>query len=199
MHHTTGRNRTIASALGLVAAILMLVSLALSWYDVTVSASGNGITASETISLKLGSSYTATCPTSSVCTGTQTYQYTSGPGGSQLNKTGNLYQTGLVLVIVGGLLGLGGGVLGILSRGKQKMVMPAMALLALALLLAIATPMMFLAAQPAAFNSDNHMSGVPGSTSNSSAGPGGSYFGSCSGSGCGFSTNSQVSESATWG
>ncbi|HEV2316135.1 MAG TPA: hypothetical protein VGV89_00980 [Thermoplasmata archaeon] len=176
------------------------------WYSTSFSASesfgGVSVSATGTYTFYPGSSYHTTtsvsCSGSPLCgsipTGTNTTSYSS----SHLTQTGNWYALVEYLTIGGLVLGLLGALLGFMSRGKPGMQMAVLGLIALALILSIATPMLLLAEQPGAVSSDCHNNGGSNATG-CSTGPGGSFFGSCSGSSCAGTFLVGSGSSGSWG
>lgn len=199
----------LGGLLMIIGAILLIVALLTSWYTYSAKTSesfaGNSATGTINLDLHPGSNYVSSssyscsgpqasslCPssTSNSCPYVSSSSSNSCPAGN-FNKTGALYAVTEYLVIGGLVLGLLAGILAFVSGGKPGMRKGALALGIIALLLAIATPITLLAAQPGAIKADS--SNVP----SGSSGPWSSYFGSCSGSSCG--TGGGPNSSATWG
>jgi hypothetical protein len=158
----------------IVGAILLVATFALSWY--TISASLNG------------SSFAIDFHPNQVVASGGGISVTASYAGSplNLNNTGNLY-TAVEGLIVGGLIvGLLGGILGLLTPSRPNLRKGAVVLGVLALIFAIAGPLMLAAAQPGALASDAQPGSGGGGgivPTNSSIGPGATFSGSASANG----------------
>lgn len=190
------------SALLLIAAILLIVAAFVGWYATSISATesggGQSISITGTITFYPGTTVkdTSSCSGSSFCSALSSSNTTSYSN-LGLNKTGMWYALVEYLSIGGFVVGIIAAILGFMTRGKGGMMMGVVALAAIALILSIATPMLLLAVQPGALNSDSSgHGGMFGGTNGS--GPWSSFFGSCSGSGCGVGGGLSGS-SASWG
>lgn len=197
-----GKAPMVPFVLALIGAIILLASVAVGWYawSFSASGSGSGISYSSTLTETLYPGDKVVTASSSTCTGSS---YCSSISSSQsnsttyqklmLNNTGNLYGAAEGLVIAGGIAGLLGAILLMVSGSKPSFRKIFLALGVIALILAIAAPMALLAAQPGAIHSDatSHGGTISGS------GPWSSFFGSCSGTACG--NNTPQNSSATWG
>ncbi len=107
-------SRQFAGALSLIAIVVLLASLSVSWYQLSTTTSG-AYSYSGTTTLYLGSQFQQSASTSTSfgsSGGTSTLPY---PG--HLNATGSLYGAAQILIIIA-LLAAIGGVLG-LFRGKR--------------------------------------------------------------------------------
>jgi hypothetical protein len=171
---------TSAGALALIASILFLASASLSWYTVSLSAS-NG-SSSVTVNLYPGDSFNTTSTSGASTTGsTTTYSE------AKLTETGNLYAILQGLLLLGAIVGITGASLLLVAGGESRSAKSwGTALVAFAVLMALVSPLVLLAAQPTALAHDSYN----GSDSNSQTnGPTSSFFGS----------NSSSAYTATWG
>lgn len=160
MYHTTKRDRTIGSVLVLIGAALLLIALFTTWYDHSESGSFGGVTIKDTSDFYLGNGGSAVQSSSSCSGNASICQYVTGNTTSmsytqaRLNDTGSLAVAGQGVVIAGFVLGLLSALLGIGARSNQPWVLPTIVLAILALILAIAAPLLMFAAQPAAIDKD---------------------------------------------
>lgn len=190
----------LAGALALIGAILLIVSVFLAWYTVSISASETvgSVTISTTGNENFlpGSSFQEqlSCSGSPDCPGstTNTTSYSS----DHLNATGTVYMVteyvligGFVLGLLGAILVFGGGMM-----GRTKWMMPGMLLIVLALLMALVAPLYVLGAGPGAFSSD-----TPAAERANATGPWSSFVGSCSASASCITGSSSTNGSANWG
>lgn len=183
---------SIGGSLILVATALCLLSLFLAWYGIaaTATASANGTTATvnanETFYPLNHYSVTLTCKGTSYC-----FSNTTNSGSYSQNSSdhlGQLYDAVAGIMIGGIAVGVAGGILAIITRGKSRW---AATFALVALILVALGPILLLVAQPAVLNSEG------GSSSGSS--PRNSFFGSCSGSGCSSSVAPGETVSGSWG
>lgn len=195
------RRSVIGAALLVVGVVLLLATLFVGWYAYSITAadssSGTPFTITGTITLfPLDQvSEAVSCQGWSGCSsynGTVTGPYPQG--GS--NSLGGLYDLVAGLVIASIALGLAAAVLTLarvrrLSRLTGILVVLAIVLLALA-------PTILLAAQPSVLSAQGAPFTESGKTTSTSS-PGTSFFGSCSGTGCGVSLQAGVTDSGTWG
>jgi len=167
--------RLVGAIIVLIGAILLIAAVFIPWYTYqakTTSPLGSGTTTinsypglpNQNGTIQCSTSGTASCPYSQ--TSYQSAKYTN---------TGNIAETGFFLLIVGFVLGFIGAILGVASRSNSKRAMPALALGIIALILALVTPVLFMATLPGAQSSD-----IPSAARGSSSGPWSSFFGSSS-------------------
>lgn len=187
------RRSIIGGTLLIVGMALLLVSLFVGWYVITASGSGS----SDGNSYAVGGtatyspfSYveTLTCSGSSYCFSNTTSTGAWSQGGS--GSIGTLYDAVAAFVIGGIILGLAAAGLALAGGGRRSGLVGVLAVIVI--LLAVLAPLVLLAAQPTVLN---------GSSGNQSSGssPRDSFFGSCSGSGCGQALASGTTLSASWG
>ncbi len=184
MSRSARTKRTVAGAVVLIGVILLISSLFLGWWSYQISAFGDSDTATfglPTTSPQVSISCSgpdAACPSS------ETYS------SYQATNTGNLYASVQYLLLGGLALGVVGAIVSLLSRGRQRLVQPALILIILALIVALLAPIHLLLAQPGAIAQDYSTSGNGnlGGGSNGTS-PANSFWGSTSGSGA----------TATWG
>ncbi|HEV2317471.1 MAG TPA: hypothetical protein VGV89_07860 [Thermoplasmata archaeon] len=151
------------SLLMLVAGVILLVSIFVSWYAINVS-SPQG---SAAINLLPDNQVTAASPQYSL---TETYS------ASHLNHTGTLYTSVAALAGLGGAIGIAGGALGFALVARPQWRNAVLALGIVALIVAVVAPVVLLASQPGALSTDTgHSSGFFGG---SGMGPQSSFFGS---------------------
>lgn len=167
---------TAAAVLGILGAILLLVSAAMAWYQ--ISSADSGTTA--TYNLNPGSSYSVTCSGSNcglVPTGSQSYS------SAMESHEQSLYGTLYYLIIAGGVLALIGAVLAFLTPRLPKSAQIAPLLLILiGLILGIAAVGYVAGGQTSAYSSDATSHGQSAPPSGTSW-PGGSFIGSSSNGG----------------
>jgi hypothetical protein len=179
------RGRLIAAIIVLIGAVLLIAALFMPWYYQQLSGSG----ATETQNTYPG--YPST-------NGTIQYSCSGFPSGfscppqtsytdSRLNNTGMIAETGFFLLIVGFVFGIIAAIFGLMSRGNARRASPAIWLGVIALILAIATPVLFAAALPSAIAKD-----IPTSGRYASSGPWSSFIGSTS-------ISVPISGTASWG
>lgn len=168
------RGRLIAAVIVLVGAILLIVSLFTPWYSFKEpvpeipGASVTSTTYPDLPSTSGAVQYSCSgFPSSVPCPSSTSYN------GARLNNTGMIAETGFFLLIVAFVIGIIAMVFGVMSRGHSRRVTPALALAALAMILAVATPVLFLATLPGAVSKDS-----PGATG---SGPWSSFYGSSNG------------------
>jgi len=167
--------RLIAAVIVLVGVGLLIAALLTPWYSFEVSLLGQSGTAH----------YYTGLPTEN---GTIQYSCSYNPGvrgqcgpqtsysSAHLNNTGVLAETAFFLLIGGVVLGVIAALLGLTSRRKPKRASPAIAFAVIALILAIAGPVVFASALPNAFSKDDLL-GHP-----AAAGPWSTFSGSNSSS-----------------
>ena len=175
---------------------ILLVTLFVGWYSISASASdpynGQTVTVNGTVTQFPFNHFSETlsCEGSNVCFASQTYT------GTNSGSLAGLYDLAAGLVIGGMIVGLAGiGVAFSTLRNRSRL---AGSLALLAILLALLAPTVMFATQPYVLNSQ----GAPiGSSGNSTNGPSPrtSFFGSCSGSGCGAAITAGETVSASWG
>jgi hypothetical protein len=190
---STTKRSALGGTLLIVGVALLLVSLFVGWYVVTASGSGSSDGSSFTVGgtatyYPLNYVETLTCSGSSEC-----FSNTTTTGSWSQGGTGNLaalYDTVSAFVIGGIILGLVAAGLAFASGARRSGLVRTIA--AIAILLAVLAPVLLLAAQPTVLNGG---SGTPSSGSS----PRTSFFGSCSGTGCGESLQSGTTLSASWG
>ena len=181
--------RLVGAIIVLIGAILLIAAVFIPWYTYQAKESspiGSGTTTinsypgftNENGTIQCSTSGSAVCPFSQ--TSYQTYHY---------NNTGNLAETGFFLLIVGFILGFIGAIFGVMSRGNARRAGPALAFGIIAMLLALITPVLFMALLPGAQSND-----IPSAARTTSSGPWSSFFGSTS-----FSPITGVTVSLTWG
>ncbi len=187
--------RSITSGALLLAGIaLLVVSLLVGWYAVSATASSEvsgtsfTVSATETYYPLNQISETVTCQGWSGCPQIDTTSWTSYSQGT-FDSIGTLYDMVSIFVISAIILGLVAAFL-FFTSGRQRSGW-AEALVVVAVLLAVLAPAVLIAAQPAVLNSQGSSSG--GSS------PRTSFFGSCSGSGCGTSLPYTGALNASWG
>jgi hypothetical protein len=168
------QGRLIAAILVLIGAILLIVAVFMPWYAFK-----------EPIAAIPGASVTSnTYPGFPSQSGTVQYSCSGFPSsvpcpsstsynGAALNNTAVIAETGFFLLIVGFVIGIIGTIIGVMSRGTTRRVRPALALSAIAMILAVITPVLFAAALPGAVSKD-----LPKATG---SGPWSSFIGSSSG------------------
>jgi hypothetical protein len=181
--------RLIAAVIILVGAVLLIAAVFMPWYaeQASYNVSGQSITVTRNAYLGMPSSngtlqYACTGLPSGVSCGTQT-SYNSADS----NNTGNIAEAVYFMGIAGFVLGFIGAILGLMSRGNSRRIIPAVALAIVGMILAIAAVGVFAVALPGAISSD-----TPGHTG---SGPWSSFFGSTNGSTFGI----PISGSVTWG
>jgi hypothetical protein len=175
---TTGR--LIAAVLILVGAMLLLAPLFSPWYSYDIRWAGNPVGdhgtqnatyylgppwANGTIWYTSCGGYYAPCPRE-----TQTSYSSAGE-----NNTGMIAATSFGLLSAGFAFGIAGGVIGVVSRGRTSWAFPVITFAVLALVLAIAAPMLFAGALPGAFSKDFP---VPTGVIRAYSGPWSSFSGS---------------------
>ncbi len=161
------RIRAIAGGgLMIVAAIVLLSSISLSWYSTTGSYQGMIVT---TVDFHPNDRVVVTNQGNSIIEGYNSPSF-------NLNNTGLLYTAVEGLMIGGGILGLIGAALGFMVGARPNLRRGAVICGVLAFILAIAGPAALAIAQPGALASDSHGAFQYGA--NTSAGPTNSFVGS---------------------
>ena len=184
--------RVVGALIVLIGAVLLISAIFIPWYvyqgkssfgtaSGTITINSYPGLPSENGTIQCSSSGAASCPYSQT-----SYQK------ANYNNTGVIAETGFFLLIVGFVLGFIGAILGAASRGNPRRARPAIALAVIAMILAVITPLMFMATLPNAQSKD-----IPASGRATSSGPWSSFYGSNS------STRTtplgQITESITWG
>lgn len=167
---------TAAAVLGILGAILLLVSAALAWYQISSGANGTTVTGN----LNPGSSYSTSCSGNNcglIPTGSQSYS------DAKQSHEQSLYGTLYYLILAGGVLALIGAILAFLTPRLPKgmQVLPLLLIL-VGLVLGIAAVGYVAGGQASAYSNDwtaNGNSAPPSGTS----WPGGSFIGSSSSGG----------------
>lgn len=180
--------RLIGAIIVLVGAILLISAVFIPWYTLQVKTT-----------TPVGSSTENQNSYPGLPSQTGTIQYTCSGGGScpsstsyssaHENNTGAIAETGFFLLIVGFVIGLIGAILGVVWRGNARRVMPVFAFAIIAMILALITPVLFMATLPGAISKD-----IPAATKSVSSGPWSSFFGSTS-----YSPVSGYTINLTWG
>ncbi|MCI4331922.1 MAG: hypothetical protein L3K19_08795 [Thermoplasmata archaeon] len=166
----------IAGILGILGAILILVSVGLAWYTITTNETFNGNSFTVGENFNPGSSFTATCTGSSFCSAAPTgsHSYSS----QNATNEGNLYGALFYLLIGSGVLGLIGAALTfVVDRLSGILKFLPLILVVVALLMGIGGVAYVAAGQPAALNSDTT---AHGGMAPSGSWPGSSFIGSSS-------------------
>lgn len=164
--------RLVAAVIVLIGAVLLIAALVVPWYTYEAKESSPVASGSTTINsypglptqngtLQCSSSGSVSCP----------YTQSSYQSAHE-NNTGVIAETGFVLLIVGFVLGLIGAILGFASRGKARRAGPAVIFGVLAMIVALITPILFMAALPGALSKD-----IPASERPSSSGPWSTFSG----------------------
>jgi len=167
--------RAVGAIIVLIGAILLISAVFIPWYVYQEKSStpvGSGsITInsypglpSENGTIQCSSSGSVSCPYSQT-----SYQK------ADYNNTGAIAETGFFLLIVGFVLGFIGAILGVASRGNPRRSGPAIVFAVIAMILAVVTPVLFMATLPGAQSKD-----IPTSARTTSSGPWSSFFGSTS-------------------
>ncbi|MGC2034880.1 MAG: hypothetical protein WA761_05490 [Thermoplasmata archaeon] len=206
MAPSQSRRRTAASVLTVLAILLLISSLFLSWYQISVTLNGLA-SVSNTQSFYL-TGHVATNDTQ--CQGTVCQSTSASPSYSSqgYQATGDLYEAMGIVALLAIILAFLAGLTSLASRrSSRRWVRSTVVLTLLALLVTISIPVGFVLAQPDAMAQD--ASAHPDSTgleyNNTSVGPGDSYFGSCTNTTCGANTSSNAtivhggSIGGTWG
>jgi uncharacterized OB-fold protein len=184
------------SAFLIVASALLLVSLFAGWYVVSATASYSyeegPVTLNATSTQYPFNHYseTITCEGSANCFGNQTYT------GTNSGSLATLYDLAAGLVVGAVITGVTGVIVSFAGGRNRARLTGNLALAAL--ILSLMAPAIMFAAQPYVLNTQ----GAPGgSAQNQSAGPSPrtSYFGTCSGSGCGSALTPGETLNANWG
>lgn len=171
--------RTIGAVILLIGAIVLIAALFMPWYSYEISVAGAGQTQNSypglasqngTIQYSCTSNYQAT--TGTPCPSQTSYSSIS----PKETNTGNVAETGLFLLIVGFIVGIVATIFGFMSRGNSRRANPAVVFAIIAVILALITPVLFMAALPGAISSDISTAYRP-----SSSGPWSSFTGSTSG------------------
>jgi hypothetical protein len=190
---STTRRSIAGGTLLIVGIVLLLVSLLVGWYAIT--ATGSGSSDGSSYAVDGTSTYTPftyvetlTCAGSSYCFSNTTTTGAWAQGGN--GNVGTLYDAVSAFVIGGVILGLAAAGLALASGGRRSGLAGVLAVIAI--LLAVLAPVVLLAAQPSVLNGGS--GNQPGGSS-----PRSSFFGSCSGTGCGASLPSGSTLSASWG
>jgi len=170
------RRRFVGAIIVLIGAVLLIAAVFIPWYTWQQKASEDGASITGTISTYPGlPGQNGTVQTSYSCSNLpSSVSCPSGTSNSysnlNLNNTGQVAETGLVLLIVGFVLGLIGAILGFLSGGSGRRAGLAMALAAIAMILAIVAVGLFAAELPTAIGKD--------ATGHTGSGPWSSFWGS---------------------
>lgn len=187
------KKSAVTGTIVLVGVALLIVSVLVGWYQINATGSatesGTTLTVGGTAVFYPLNAYsvTLTCTGSSQCFSneTATGPYTQGA----FTSLGTLYDIVAGLVLASIVLGALGAVLIFLDRsGRSRW---ATGLVVLAILMALVAPVLLFAAQPPTLSSESASSKGPGPTS--------SFFGSCTGSGCGEPLPVGSTENASWG
>lgn len=192
----TKTGRTIAAVIILIGAVLLIAALFMPWYSYEFSEAGAGVTQNSYPGLP---SQNGTIQYS--CTGN--YQSTTGHScpsqtsytsiSPKETNTGNIAESGFFLLIVGFIVGIISTIFGFMSRGNARRASPAIWFAIIAVILAIITPVLFMAALPGAISSDISSAYRP-----SSSGPWSGFMGSTSGT-IPVSPTASVPFTSTWG
>jgi len=167
------RRRLVGGIIVLIGAILLISAVFIPWYEYqakVTTAIGSGTTTinsypgfpNENGTIQCSASGTAACPYSQT-----SYQK------ADYNNTGVIAETGFFLLIVGFIFGFIGAILGVASRGNPGRARPAIILAVIAMILAVVTPVLFMATLPGAQSKD-----IPTSERTTGSGPWSSFFGS---------------------
>ena len=193
------RRSVIGGTLFLVGVVILIVTLFLGWYAITATAtssSGGGstnATGTETFYPVNQVTISFSCSGQN-CSGTLSATNSYSQAG--LHEVGDLYTIVVVFVSAGIALVLAAAVFALTSAGHRSGW--ALLLAVIGIVLIAAAPTMLLGAQPSLLKSDEGGSGGSGNVTASSS-PASSFFGSCSGSGCGGALANGQSASASWG
>jgi hypothetical protein len=192
MRAFSGGTRRLGAALAILAIVMIAVSLAVGWYQVSTNSSNGSYSYSATTTLYLGSDFQQTSSTST--------PYGSSGGSSTLpytdhyNATGTLYGGVQILVVVALLAAIGTvACLFLGARRGARWDRVALILIVLVFLLVLLIPLLVAANQPSAFGSD-----VGPRYAGASPSPTNSFYGSCSNSACGPAGSSE-SITISWG
>jgi len=195
------RRPVIGGALLLVGVVLLIAALFMGWYvySITAADSVSGVSVRETGTITL---YPLNKITQDlVCQGwsgcapyniSSSSSYTQGGD----NGVGALYDLVAGLVIGGIVVGLTAAALAFGGSRRHPNLAGSLALLAV-ILVALA-PLLLLAVQPAVLHSQGTPYTGPGSVSGGPS-PETSFFGSCSGTGCGLSLPNGATDNGSWG
>jgi hypothetical protein len=170
--------RLVGAIIILIGAILLIAALLTPWYAYETSfASGGSITQNSYLGMPSANgtiqySCSSTLPPFPSCPSQTSYASTT----PKETNVGNIAETGFFLLIVGIILGFLVTIFGFVARSNARRSGFAIALGVLALLLAIITPVLFVAALPSAISNDISSAYRPANTS----GPWSSFMGSSS-------------------
>jgi Double zinc ribbon len=199
---TPPSRRTAAGvALLLLGVVVSLLALFFGWYAYSITASdsvsGTSFTVTHTVTLYPLNQIIEqiTCQGWSGCapynsTSTHSYSQTGTDG------VGALYDLAAGFVIGGVILGATAATLAFRGSGRRSGLIATLAVVTI-ILVALA-PSLLLAAQPTVVSSQGAPYTGPGSVPGGSS-PRTSFFGSCSGTGCGVSLPSGATDSGSWG
>ena len=189
----TSRRTAIGGLVLIVGVALLLGSLWVGWYSVTARASATQEGTSVVVNgtgvyyplnqywLQLTCEGSPSCPSNL----TQTSSYPQGT----FDSVGTLYDIVAALVIGALVLGGSAGIIAAVSRRAGSKLVLGLALTAV--ILALLAPGVLMLAQPSVLSSQG--------PSGTGAGPSKTFFGSCSGGGCGATLVSGTSLNASWG
>ena len=188
-----GKRPVVATVLLLLAAAVLVSSLFVSWYATSESVSTTILDSHFTVNGTASFypldhvSVSLTCTGSVYCFGntTRTGSYSQ----SNLTSLGSLYDVVSGLVIGSVVLVVGAVAVALITGTKGTRW--AVVLVLLAVILAGIAPALLFADQPSVIKSNGSSSTGPG--------PGNSFVGSCSGTGCGGSNISGSNDHASWG
>lgn len=158
--------RTLGAVIVLVGAILLIAAVFIPWYTEGATFSGpaaGSYTANSYPGLANQNGtiqYSCSGTPPSGCPSTTSYNK------ADLNNTGSLVQTGYFLLITGFVLGLIGAIIGFASISRPRRAIPALALAVIAMLIALAAPVLFALQLPTAIGNDtpNHTGSGPWSS-----------------------------------
>jgi len=166
--------RLVGAIIVLIGAVLLIAAAFMPWYSYEVNASspaGSSTTTQNsypgfpgqngTIQYSCSGTYSS-CPSQNSYTGLTPAE----------NNTGNIAETGYLLLIVGFLVSIIGFIFGMMSRNNPRRASPAMILAVLGMILALITPILFAVSLPGALTKD-----IP-SQFRAGSGPWGSFIGS---------------------
>jgi len=189
----------IGGTLFLIGVVMLIVTLFVGWYAATATAtttSGSGstsVTGTETF-YPLNQVMASFSCSGQSCNGTLSTTDSYSQAG--IHDVGNLYTIVVVFVSAGIALTLAAAVFALTSAGRRSGW--ALLLAVIGIVLVAAAPTILLGAQPSLLKSDEGGSGGAAS-GNATASPASSFFGSCSGSGCGGTLANGQSASGSWG
>jgi hypothetical protein len=169
-----GKRAIVGGSILLVGTLMLLVGLFLAWYSITES----GSTISDTISFS---------PDGQVSVNGGGISASASYATAHLNTTGGLYTIVEGLLVVGVLVAGIGGALAVATVWRPGLRTAAVVLGAVALVFAIAGPIVLLVDQPAALNSDftsqNGYGAFGGGSASGVSSPTNSFIGSASANG----------------